>query len=79
MDKVFPLGMEGLRETPPTCFECPHRKACLEKALATREGIALRSEVLERAPVKGLVERVKRWSEKKQLSRLQEAKGKGRK
>lgn len=72
LDKVFPMGREGLREIAPGCFECPQRKECLQAALRTKEGLELRSQALYRASGKGLVARLKRWSEKKELSRLQE-------
>ena len=70
LEKVFPVGREGLREIFPSCFDCPDRKACLQSALVTKTGLMFRSEVLDRAPAKGLVGRFRRWSEKKELSRL---------
>jgi len=70
LDKIFPVGKEGLREIVPGCFDCPYRKLCLEAALKTREGLLLRRDILDRAPAKGLSGKIKRWSEKKHLSRL---------
>jgi len=70
LDKVFPYGKEGLREIVENCHGCHELKACLQAALATTEGLALRCEVLDRAAAKGLAGRLKRWSEKKELSRL---------
>lgn len=70
LDKIFPMGKEGLREIAPECFNCPYRKACLQAALKTKEGLLLRSEILDRFPAKGLSGRLRRWSEKKRLSRL---------
>jgi hypothetical protein len=70
LHNVFPLGREGLREIVPSCFDCPERGPCLKTALATKEGLALRREVLDSTPARGLVERVKRWSQRKELSRL---------
>ena len=78
LDKVFPMGREGLREIVPGCFDCPDRGPCLKTALATREGLALRSEVLDRTPARGFVERLKRWSERKEFSRLMKQ-GQGKK
>jgi hypothetical protein len=75
LDSVFPAGRNGSREIVPHCFDCPDKKACLQAALATKEGIALRNQVLDRAAARGLVGRLKRWSEKKALSRLKEHKG----
>ena len=70
LDSVFPMGMVGLREVPANCFECPDKKACLQTALATKKGLTLKCEVLERAPSKGLMGRLRRWSEKKALTQL---------
>jgi len=70
LDGVFPMGEEGLREVVPTCFDCPDRKPCLQMALTTKDGLEFRGEVLRRTPVRGLVGRLKRWSEKKSLGRL---------
>lgn len=74
LDKVFPVGREGLREIVPTCFDCPEKGPCLKAALATREGLVLRGEALERTPARGLVGRLKRWSERKELGRLMKEK-----
>jgi hypothetical protein len=70
LDRIFPVGEEGLREIVPECFNCPYRKACLQEALKTKEGLLLRSEVLDRVPATGLSGKLRRWSEKKHLSRL---------
>lgn len=78
LDHVFPMGKEGLREVPPPCLECPDKTACLKAALGTRAGIRFRGEILDRHPAKGWGGRLKRWSEKKHLSRLMKDKsGKG--
>jgi hypothetical protein len=73
LDKVFPMGKEGLREIVPVCFECPQRRECLQAALQTEEGFELRSQALERSSAGGLAGRLRRWSEKKELSRLKKA------
>ena len=69
LEKVFPPVDDELRAVPPTCFQFPERVACLKAALGTREGVEVRAEILERAPAKGLMGRIKRWSQKKALSR----------
>jgi hypothetical protein len=69
LDEVFPRGKEGLREIVPACFDCLDRKECLREALNTEKGLAFRSELVDRSPATGLVERLKRWSERKDLSR----------
>ncbi len=70
LDKVFPMGKEGLREIVQSCFDCHKRKACLQAALDTKQGLEFRNELLDRIPVSGLVGRFKRWSEKKELNML---------
>ncbi|MCP4665567.1 MAG: hypothetical protein GY849_04295, partial [Deltaproteobacteria bacterium] len=79
LDKVSPMGEDGFRETVIGCFDCPDKVTCLQAALATQEGLMFRSEILDRAPAGGLLGRIKRWSEKKQLSQLmKEKQGKAR-
>ena len=70
LDRVFPMGKEGLREIVPVCFECPEKKECLQAALKTDDGYKLREAALSRQPVGGMIGRLRRWSEKKELSRL---------
>lgn len=72
LDRVFPVTDRGLREIVPECFECGDRLSCLKEALATKEGIEMREDILKRAPADGLMGRIKRWSEKKELSRMAE-------
>lgn len=74
LDRVFPMGGEGLREVPSSCFGCSELKACLQEALRTRQGLALRVEALDRGTPVGIVGRVKRWSERKELVRRMKAK-----
>ncbi len=70
LDRVFPEGERGLREAPPECSECPDKTSCLREALKTREGLEMRVQRLMRAERKGLVGAVRRWSQKKYLSRM---------
>ncbi len=69
LNKVFPEGKEGLRQVPQECFQCPEHTECLKAALNTREGISFRMQLLNRTRPNGLVQRIKRWSERKALSR----------
>jgi hypothetical protein len=41
-----------------------------ENRLGTKEGLEMRSENLKRIPATGMLGRIKRWSQKKELSRL---------
>jgi hypothetical protein len=70
LDRVFPTGERGLREVVPECFQCDERVPCLRAALGTRDGLEMRSGVLDRAGATGVMGRLKRWSRKKELSRL---------
>jgi hypothetical protein len=73
LNQVFPIGREGLREVTSSCFGCSKLKACLEAALSTGEGLALRLEALDRGAPVGIVGRVKHWSERKELVRRMKA------
>jgi hypothetical protein len=70
LQRVFPMGAEGLREVRPGCFECSFRIACLRAALLTPDGVQLRFEMVDRAASKGMMGRLEQWSRKKELSRL---------
>ena len=70
LDKVFPVGENGLREIVHECFNCPDRTQCLRAALFTEEGLKMKDEILDRAAAGGMIGRVKLWSQKKNLSRL---------
>ena len=64
------MGDEGLREIVPECFECSDRVECLKAALSTGKGLEMREQIMDRRPVSGLIERLKRWSQKKELSHM---------
>jgi hypothetical protein len=70
LDEVFPFGKEGLREVPPDCLRCPDRLRCLKTAINTEEGCEMRMGNLEKIPARDFLGRVKRWSQKKELSRI---------
>ena len=76
LDKVFPLEKEGLRVVPQECFKCPDRLPCLKAAINTKEGCEMRSDNLQKIPANGLLDRIKRWSQKKEFSRIAEEKRK---
>ena len=59
-----------MREVPPDCFDCIDRKECLQTALATEEGLEFKSGLIERNGGLGFMDHLKRWSDKKHLSRL---------
>jgi hypothetical protein len=69
LEKVFPMGKNGLREVVPACFECAEKTPCLQAALQTKEGLGMRREILDRSPAGGLLGRLRLWSERKDISR----------
>jgi hypothetical protein len=77
LDKVFPVSDNGLREITAECIECDDRLSCLKEALATKDGIEMREDILKRAPADGLIGRIRRWSEKKALRSMAKT-GKGK-
>jgi hypothetical protein len=63
------MGETGLREVPEECLQCPEKTACLRRALESPEGLMVQGAALERTPPKGLLGRLRRWSERKDLDR----------
>ena len=78
LERVFPMGKDGLREAPAECFRCPERTECLRAAMKTHEGIRLREETVDRAAESGMLGRVRRWSQKKELHRQARERKKGK-
>ena len=69
LETVFPMGKEGLRNTPQTCLACRHKTECLRKALQGREGLKVREERIDRAYSSGMIGFLERWSKKKAIDR----------
>jgi hypothetical protein len=69
MEKVFPMGPEGLRQTPPECLPCDAKTECLRSALAGDQGLAVHEERLERAYQAGAVGFLERWAQQKDFQR----------
>jgi len=68
LESVFPMGAEGLRQTPESCMPCCYKTECLRKAMADKGGITVRQEMVDRAYASGRVGFFERWSRKKALS-----------
>ena len=75
LQKVFPLGADGLRHTPLECMRCAHKTDCLRQALAADAGRAVQEELVDRAWQAGMLGFFERWSRKKALNRRQGNKG----
>jgi len=73
LSKVFPMGDQGLRETPESCFQCVHIRDCLKEAIQGPEGLKLREERVDRAYRSGQIGLFRRWSEKKLIHNMKKA------
>lgn len=70
LEKVFPMGAKGLRETPEDCFyHCPVKTRCLQQAMATKDGVQVEEEIIQRSTKAGAMTFFERWSRKKQAHR----------
>jgi len=69
LDKVFPMGKDGLRHTPEDCFACLHKTECLRMALRGTDGLKVREEHIDRAYDSGMISFLERWSKRKDLYR----------
>lgn len=70
LEKVFPMGPKGLRETPDDCFyHCPVKTKCLQRAMGTLNGVQVEEEIIERSTKAGAMNFFERWSRKKQAHR----------
>lgn len=69
MDTVFPMGPDGLRQTPPECLDCGRKTECLRAALAREQGLIVHEERLARAYQAGAVGFLGRWLQQKDLER----------
>lgn len=73
LETVFPMGPEGLRESPESCLACPHKTGCLRRALRGDQGMAVREEKVDRAYASGTMGFLERWSRKKAIHRRMKA------
>jgi len=69
IENVFPMGKDGLRETPEFCFPCLYKTECLKAAMGKSGGLKIREENVDRAYEAGMIGFFTRWSKKKELKR----------
>ena len=69
LETVFPMGKDGLRNTPETCLACLHKTECLRMAIQGRDGFKVREEQIDRAYNSGMIGFLERWSKKKVIDR----------
>ena len=76
LESVFPMGNDGLRETPESCMFCRVKTDCLKTAMSGAESIRVHEEKLKREYESGRVGFFERWSRKKELARQENEKKK---
>jgi uncharacterized membrane protein YdjX (TVP38/TMEM64 family) len=69
LEKVFPMGCDGLRQTPAECLDCDIKTECLRAAVTGEQGLAVQEERLKRAYQAGSVGFLERWAQQKALER----------
>ena len=69
LEKVFPLGEDGFRTSPPECMKCPLVKPCIQAAMRGVEGLKDEEKRVDRAYACGLIGTFERWSKKKLIRR----------
>jgi hypothetical protein len=69
LDKVFPMGENGLRQTPERCMVCIYKVECLRTAMGKSDGFKVKEEMIDRAYSSGIIGFFERWSKKKDLQR----------
>jgi hypothetical protein len=69
LEKVFPMGADGLRESPEPCLSCYCKTECLRAAMKGHDGLQVQQEIVDRAYDSGLMRFIDRWSRKKALHR----------
>jgi hypothetical protein len=74
LEKVFPEGEDGLRNSPESCVPCCHKTECLRAAMAGAGGLTLQEKNVDRAYAAGMLGFLGRWSRKKDLQRRLSAK-----
>lgn len=70
LETVFPMGKNGLRNTPEACLSCLYKTECLRSAIEGVGGLKVREEFIERAYQSGRINFLERWSRKKALQRM---------
>ncbi len=69
LETVFPMGDDGLRESPDKCrIDCPFRTECLKSAIGGMKGDSVQNETVDRNYEAGAIGFLERWSKKKSLN-----------
>jgi len=73
LECVFPMGPDGLRETPEGCRVCYCKTECLRSAMQSADAVQVREEKVDRAYAAGMMGFFERWSRKKALHHKRQA------
>ena len=68
LEIVFPKGEDGLRHTPESCMFCACKTECLRSAMATKDGLDVEQERVDRAFQSKTITFFQRWSAKKRIA-----------
>jgi hypothetical protein len=74
LDRVFPMGQDGLRAVPDDCFLCNLRVLCLKTALDSPKGLEIKEEKIIQSDDLTIVKRLRLWSLKKSAERERSSK-----
>lgn len=69
LENVFPMGKDGLRNTPESCMVCIYKTECLRAAMQNPEGLKVKQEKIDRAYESGLMGFFERWARRKEIDR----------
>jgi len=67
LERVFPMGEEGIRSTPIPCESCPYKMECLKATIDGPDGLKLKEEYVDRAYESGMIGFMERWAKKKAI------------
>jgi len=73
LEIVFPMEDDGLRHTPPACFECQRKTECLRTGLRGQAGLKVQEEHIDRSYRSGMISFVERWSRKKSIEQRKQS------
>ncbi len=70
LNKVFPMGNDGLRQSPDECLQCSWKTRCLRSAMRHDSKAAqVNEDRIDKAYDAGLLSFAQRWARKKSLNK----------
>lgn len=77
LERVFPMGENGLRHSPGPCMTCAHKTECLKAAVSKDKGLQVKEEKVDRAWQAGRISFLQRWARKKSIHKNRQKKDRG--